>query len=265
MAKEPQVSEHISVEELADQAEQLLDPARTDAVRAHLTACPICAETSELLASVTTTLAAEPVPAMPPDVVARLDGVLAEEQARRAGQALPPGTPLPPLAGGSTASAGRPSTSRRRHDRGRLDRGRLDRDWLDRGRPERPRRGRAAAWVLAAAVLATAVGFGGYVLSARAGLNEPPAGSAALSSNALKQQANALENTGTVDAHRFSHAWSCAREVTDGRIAGLASVTVDGSPALLIYLRADGQDQAVLVQGCEADQPHVVDTIPLSR
>ena len=248
------MSEHISVEELADQAEQLLQPARADAVRAHLSDCPICGETAELLAAVTTTLAAEPLPAMPPDVVARLDGVLAEEQARRAGQTLPSATTLPGDGGASRTA-----------ESGWTPRPRLERGSIDRGRPPRPRRGRAAGWVLAAAAMATVVGFAGYVISARAGLNEPPTGSAALSSSSLKQQANALENTGTVDPHRFSHAWFCARQVTDGRITGLASVTVDGSPTLLIYLRTDGQDQAVLVQGCEADRPQVVTTITLSR
>jgi hypothetical protein len=262
------VSEHIGVEELADQAEQLLDAARAQAVRAHLAECPICTETAGLLAAVPATLAAEPAPAMPPAVVARLDGVLAEEQARRVAQTLPPpAAGLPGTAGGNLiADDGSPRwTPRPLLEPARPDPTGLNRTGPGAYQPARPRRGRAAGWVLAAAALATLAGFAGYVVSARAGLNEPPNGSAALSSNSLPQQANALENTGTVDPHRFSHAWSCAREVTDGRITGLASVTVDGSPALLVYLRTDDQDLAVVVQGCETPQPRVVRTITLTR
>ena len=134
---------------------------------------------------------------------------------------------------------------------------------LDRPRPSRPQRGQSAGWILAAAALATAVGFGGYVISARAGLNEPPNGAAAVSSGELRQQAGALQAGGALDAHRFSRAWSCAREVTDGRITDLASVTVDGSPALLVYLRSSGVQRVAVVEGCDDGAPRVTDITQL--
>jgi hypothetical protein len=184
------VSDHISVEELADAAEGLLEPARTDAVHAHLDGCPTCRDTADLLASVSTTLAAEPIPPMPPAVAARLDAVIADEQARREIKSDVPT--------GASVHA-----------------------WIPRPRlPDPPaparHRGRTLGWVMAAAGVAAAVGFGGYVVSARAGLNEPPNGVAAVSSGDLATQAGALRRAGDIDPHRFSQAWSCAREVTVG-------------------------------------------------
>ncbi len=135
----------------------------------------------------------------------------------------------------------------------------------DSAPPSGPHRGRAAGWVLAAAVAATLVGFGGYVVSARAGLNEPPSGAAAVSSGELPKQAGDLERERDIDPHRFSRAWSCAREVTDGRITGIASVTVDGSPALLVYLRVDEGQLVAVVEGCDENAPRVTATTRLTR
>ena len=42
----------------------------------------------------------------------------------------------------------------------------------------------------------------------------------------------------------------CAREVTVGRITGLLSSSVDGTPALLVYTKADGSTQVTVVTGC---------------
>ncbi|GAA3622399.1 hypothetical protein [Microlunatus ginsengisoli] len=237
------MSDHISVEELADAAEGLLAPARADQVRNHLAGCALCADTAGLLASVTTTLAAQPAPAMPPAVAARLDAVLAQEQSRREA-----------AAGGSRDGAD-----------GAQVVAWTPRPHLEPPRPLRHQRGHAAGWVLLAATVATAVGFGGYVLSARAGLNEPPDGAAALSSGDLRQQAGSLEASGDIDAHRFSRAWSCARKVTDGRITGLASVTLDGSPALLAYVRTPAGQQVAVIEGCDDGSPRVTATSKLSR
>jgi len=235
------VSDHISVEDLADAAEGLLEPARADVVRTHVTGCPACTQTAELLSSVTAMLSSEPAPAMPAPVIARLDAVIAQEQARRQIiAAVPVGAdvlewkPRPRLPAAEPAPSG-------------------------------PHRGRAAGWVLAAAAAATLVGFGGYVVSARAGLNEPPSGAAAVSSGDLRTQAGDLERQRDIDPHRFSRAWSCAREVTDGRITGIASVTVDGSPALLVYLDRDGGQQVAVVEGCDNGAPRVTATTRLTR
>ena len=131
--------------------------------------------------------------------------------------------------------------------------------------PAGPHRGRAAGWVLAAAAAATLVGFGGYVVSARAGLNEPPSGAAAVSSGELSTQAGDLERRRDVDPHRFSRAWSCAREVTDGRITGIVSVTVDGSPALLVYLGGGDGQRVAVVEGCDRGAPRLTASTPLTR
>ena len=41
----------------------------------------------------------------------------------------------------------------------------------------------------------------------------------------------------------------CAREVTAGRITGLLSSSVDGTPALLVYTKADGSTQVTVRDG----------------
>ncbi len=242
------MADHISVEQLADAAEGLLEPERALLVRTHLESCPVCLETADLLTSVTVTLAAEPHPVMPADVVARLDAVIAAEQSSRSAGArvvrdLHPSSP----AGGDVLA------------------------WTPRPRlaPAPPHSGkhrsRSAGLILAAAAAAMLVGFGGYVVSARAGLNEPPSGAAAVSSGSLRTQAGALKRSGDVDPHRFSQAWWCARRVTAGRITGIASVTVDGTPALLVYLRSDAETQVAVVEGCHDDAPRVTATRSLTR
>jgi hypothetical protein len=238
-SKECRVADHISVEELADAAEGLLAPERADGVRGHLDSCPTCRDTADLLSSVTATLTAEPIPPMPSAVVTRLDAVIAAEQARREAKSDLPTT--------ATVASWAP------------------RPKLAAIPAPRPHRARAAGWLLAAAALAVAVGFGGYVLSARAGFNEPSPGVAAVSSGDLRQQAGSLERNRDVDPHRFSRAWSCAREVTEGRITGIASVTVDGSPALLVYLENSDVERVAVVRGCDDGSPRVTATTPLTR
>ena len=115
---------------------------------------------------------------------------------------------------------------------------------------DRPRRRtrRVLLPALAAAAAAAVVGFGAYVASASAGLNEPPVVAAVSSSN-LGAQAAVFERHG-LDPHRFSRAWQCARQVTDGRIVGLAASTVDGTPALLVYTRSGATTEVTVVTGC---------------
>ena len=129
-------------------------------------------------------------------------------------------------------------------------------------RPRRPAR-RILLPALAAAAAAAVVGFGAYVASASAGLNEPPVVAAVSSSN-LGVQAGVFERDG-LDPHRFSRAWHCARQVTDGRIVGLASSTVDGTPALLVFTRAGATTEVTVVTGCVAGQPSPGQSAPVSR
>ncbi|MEU6231995.1 hypothetical protein [Kitasatospora sp. NPDC047058] len=79
---------HPSVDELADLAEGLVEPAAAaGALRAHLAGCAECRGTAEALAEVQALLGAVEPPAMPEDVAARLDAALA------AAAAEPPATP----------------------------------------------------------------------------------------------------------------------------------------------------------------------------
>jgi hypothetical protein len=117
---------------------------------------------------------------------------------------------------------------------------------------------------LAAAVAAAVIGFGAYVVSASAGLNEPPV-VAAVSSSDLGAQAAALERAG-LGPHWFSRAWQCARGVvTDGRIVGLASSTVDGTPALLVYTRSGATTEVTVVTGCGTERPSPGQSAVVSR
>jgi anti-sigma factor RsiW len=225
------VPEHISVDELADAAEGLLDPVRTDAVSAHLDTCADCRATSERLARVSGLLAADPAPPMPVAVSRRLESVLAAEAERRAVTGVlddrsvrPPREPKPSL--GSFGA----------------------------GLPHRRLRNIVLP-VLAAAVTAAAVGFGGYLVSASAGLNEPPSTAAAINPSQLGSQALRIEESQDPGPHLFSRAWRCARGVTAGRITGLTSVSVDGRPALLVYTRADDKTYATIVTGCSVASP----------
>jgi hypothetical protein len=126
------------------------------------------------------------------------------------------------------------------------------------------RRSRFLIPALAAVVIAALVGFGGYVLSARAGLNDPPV-VAAVNTTKLGPDAGALEKRLDLSPHRFTRAWQCAREVTSGRITGIAATTVDGAPALLVYIRSHGTTQVTLVMGCNDAEPSAGPSAVLKR
>jgi hypothetical protein len=120
---------------------------------------------------------------------------------------------------------------------------------------DKPRKSRWVVPALAAAAAAAVVGFGAYVISARAGLNEPPV-VAAVNSRDLGAEARALERaSGGLSPHRFSQAWGCARHVTDERITGLVSSTVDGMPALLVYTESGDSTHVTVVTGCGGGTP----------
>jgi anti-sigma factor RsiW len=225
------VTDHPSIDELAEAAEQLLEPARAAEVSAHLTGCAACRDSAEALAEVTAILRSEPVPTMPAAVAERLDRVVAAEQDRRGGR----------RALGLVSSAGSSRSAR-------ATLGRFGQDL-----PRSARR-RIVVPALAAAAAAAVVGFGAYVVSAQAGLNEPPP-VAAISLSNLGAQAGALEHAANLSPHRFSQAWQCARQVTSGRITGLASTTVDGAAALLVYMTGNGMDRVTVVTGCNTGRP----------
>ena len=242
------VSDHPSLAELADAAEGLLTPERAAQVAAHRADCPDCQAHTAALTEVTARLAAIPAPPMPPEVAERLARVLAGERVPSRVRAI---------------DAENEDTLPIRRLESRGARGVSPRDWTPprvtlgtfgatRSRP--PVR-RWLAPVLAAAVVALLIGFGGYVLSATAGLNEPPVVAAISSTEDLGAQAGAVDRRIDLTPHRFSRAWQCARGVTDGRIVGIASTTVDGVPALLVYLARDGATQVVVVTGCGGEAP----------
>jgi anti-sigma factor RsiW len=212
------MTEHPTLDALADAAEDLLSPEQSAAVEAHLATCAECQAGAASLRAVTAELGATPTPTMPTEVAQRLSRVLVAESADRDR----PRTAKVTL---GNFGANRPAKSTRR--------------WL------------VPALAAAAAAI---VGFGAYVASATAGLNEPPVVTA-VNSTQLGKQASALQQAADIDPHRFSRAWQCARQVTDGRIVGLANSRVDGQPALLVYLRSGQSTQVVVVTGCASAAP----------
>jgi hypothetical protein len=79
--------DHLSLDELAEFDEGLLDPERTSAVRAHLHGCDRCRDHAQALATTRSILADLPAAAMPAEVSARLDQAIVDESAERAGAA----------------------------------------------------------------------------------------------------------------------------------------------------------------------------------
>lgn len=243
--------EHPSTNDLADAAEGLLGSGRAAEVAAHVAGCPGCRQTTATLGSVSALLAATPAPPMPAAVARRLDGALAAESLRRQAERAQAETVHAARAGAAPPS---PRPTRSPVTLGHFG---GDRRRVERGRHWMP--------VLAAACAATLAAFGGYVLSATAGLNEPPVVAAAVTTSDLASQARSLEQGRDLDPHRFSNAWFCARSVTRGRITGLAGARVDGSPALLVYTRSEGAELVTVVTGCGALQPSAIASAALPR
>jgi hypothetical protein len=223
------VADHPTIDDLADAAEGLLDPGRAERVAAHVSGCATCQASAAALSRVSAVLAAEPVPSMPPRVADRLAGALASESEERAGAGRAP----------------RPTVA---HSRATLGHFAPPPAGL-------PRWHRWFPAALAAAAVAAIVGLGGYVLSATAGLNEPPTLSVSVRSADLAAEADTLLQSRDLDPHRFSQGWLCARAVTDGRIVGLVRVPVDGAPALLAYTRSEGATRVTVVTGCRSAAP----------
>jgi anti-sigma factor RsiW len=228
---------HPPLTELADWDAGLLDAEWSAGLTAHVAGCAQCATALADVRAVSHRLATVPAPPMPAEVAARLDTVLAGEVDRR--RRTSAGGGFGPASGPAPAPVG------------------WSRPTLGRFGEDRPRRSlrRVLLPALAATVLAAVVGFGAYVVSASAGLNEPPVVSAVSSSRSLAVQAEALERSTDLDPHRFSRAWQCARQATSGRIVALANTTVDGTPALLVYTRSGSTTLVTVVTGCETGRP----------
>ena len=77
-------AQHLSIDELADAAEGLLDPDRAAFVESHLAGCAECQANWDALREVTATLRADVSPPMPDAVAHRLSEVVAAESAHRA-------------------------------------------------------------------------------------------------------------------------------------------------------------------------------------
>ena len=99
--------------------------------------------------------------------------------------------------------------------------------------------------MLAAAVAAAVVGFGGYVLSASAGLNEPSALSPTqVHPAALAYQARTLAENRDLDPHLFSAAWRCARRSPPAGSPGSPRSTWPATENYLVYTRSGGRTYA---------------------
>lgn len=233
------VTDHIATDELADAAEGLLDPARADIVARHVDGCAACTQTAQILEGLPAVLAAEPAPPMPAAISARLQQAVTTESERRSAGIAPTSGP------GAEPWQARPSL-------GNFNEG-----------FNKP--GRSSLWyrALVAAAVATMVGFIGFFVSSTAGLNEPTAAQrVVLSSHSLAPQLNSLNHRG-LDAHLFSAAWRCARQVTDGSVSGIRKATIDGAPAMLVYQERDNQTVVTIVTGCDSGHPEAGRTTTL--
>lgn len=237
--------------DLAEWDEGLLDARRSAALGAHVAACAQCADALAGIRAVSSRLATVPGPPMPAAVAARLDAVLAGEVDRRELRRAQRQRLKVAAADGADDVSGHVGWTR---------------PTLGDFGADLPRRSwrRIVVPALAAALVAAVVGFGTYVVSASAGLNEPPV-VAAVNSKSLALQAAALERSTDLDPHRFSRAWQCARQATNGRIVALASSTVDGTPALLVFTRSGAMTMVTVVTGCDSGRPDAGPSAPVTR
>ncbi len=231
---EDEVNEHVSREDLAEHDAGLLDAIRDRQVREHLAACADCSARLAAVQRVSLVLAAQPSPAMPADVFARLHATVTD---------LAAGTPDAPSSRvpGSSSGWDRPTM------------GTLETTLARRRRPAK-----ILAGVLATCGLAAAVGFGGYVVSGLSGHNEPTADAPMIvqSQGRTLGSVSELENRSGLGPHRFSEAWNCARQVTSGRITGIRASVLNGRSGFLVFLAgAEDSTRVVFVSGCGTSQP----------
>ncbi len=127
-----------------------------------------------------------------------------------------------------------------------------------RSTPTRRRRPAKTVFAtLGACALAGVVGFGGYVLSAASGRNEPAANAPlVLEGGQLGGEAAELQDRSGLSPHRFSDAWNCARAVTSGRITGIRASVLNERSGFLIFLAGSGDStRVVFVSGCGTATP----------
>lgn len=239
---------HLGLDELADLAVGETAADLAVAAEAHLASCTACrAEFTQVQADLdlmSTSLAAldlssAPTLDLPVTVAARLDRALAEESEAR----------IHPVGNDHSVSA----------DRIRDD------NVVSLRQPTPLKAPATASYVkqtgflklmLVAAVAASVVGFGGYVISASAGMNEPTAISPVqVHPDGLASQASRIAEDRDIDPHFFSAAWRCARQVINGRITGITPVYSDGDETYLVYTRAGGITYARLLYGCADNAP----------
>ncbi|MFB6889124.1 hypothetical protein ACFCX4_07395 [Kitasatospora sp. NPDC056327] len=219
---DPTTGPHPSVDELADLAEDLLDPVGAGALRQHLTGCAECRETVDALAGIAVLLGGAEPPAVPADVAARIDAALAAEADRAAGTrdaTAPAAAPTAPLPGAVPAppAPSRPGAppaappSRPAATTGP-------------GRPGRPRRRRALLLGSAAALLV--LGLGGTFLA----LSSSPGGQdTAMSSRAA---ATAAPENPESKADREPGGTVYREEQLAGQVRELLARAGSGGPAL---------------------------------
>lgn len=154
---------HPDADVLAEFREGLLGRRRSARIQAHLAGCPRCASLCSGLAEVTELLARAPAPAIPDELAARLDRVLAAESAARARGGTPATAAQPPAAGEIPAAA---APGPGAGDRGRApgQAGRRPGRRRPAARPARPRPWRVpalrAASVTAAILVLAGGGYG---------------------------------------------------------------------------------------------------------
>jgi hypothetical protein len=251
---------HIDIDELAEAAEGLVGPERAEQISRHVAQCETCSSNAEALSEVRHLLETAPAEIMPDDVFARLQGALSSEQQQRedaghdyygqspSGRSEKLPTTYKTETGGPTITGG-----------GRYPKPPLAESFAAKLPRGRRLRARFAGGALAGALLASSAGLGGYVLSASAGTDEPPADHpVVISSERLAEAAAAEAQRGKMNAHRFSRAWQCVKQVTDGRVDGIRTTVMDGQHGYLVILRENDQSRAVFITGCDTDNPRVV-------
>lgn len=251
--------EHIDVEELADFTESLASPERAAAISEHLAGCAECRSSVDALAEVHRLLAEAPTESMPDDVFARLQVAVAAEQEHREaseqrlddhlGPAAPTiGTGRPPY----VDESGRPSVQ----GGGRFPKPNIAEHFTDTKHPRRGLRAKFATGAVAAALLASTAGFGGYVLSAASGTDEPTDHPIiARNQQSLASAAASAAARGDLEAHRFTKAWLCARKVTDGSITGIRPTVLNDQRGYLVFVDSDSGSRAIFVHGCDTGRP----------
>lgn len=258
---------HIDIDELADDAEGLLSPERTAAVAAHLAGCERCRSNAAALAEVSDLMATAPAVSMPDALYARLqDTIAAEQRLRQSQHATGRFGPSTPLIGTGhqpyVDQSGQPSAK----GGGRFPKPHIAEHFTETAHRRRGLRAKFAVGALGAALVASTAGFGGYVLSAAAGANEPPIDQPIVVANAESLASSASSAAAEdLNAYRFSRTWRCARRVTDGTITGIRSTVLDGQHGFLVFLDTGSGKHAVFVTGCETGTPTAGPTVRIDH